>query len=78
MLVNVTVLLGGLLETQSQMREVYVNKYIVRLSGYKLHNGTEWAAERRNLLLKSTFKIKCIFPIRVGKTKTNGDQGKEE
>lgn len=41
MLVNNTVLLGGLLETQSQMREVYGNKYIVRLLGCELHSGTE-------------------------------------
>jgi len=68
-LVNITVLLGDLLETQAKMREMRGNKYIVRLSGYEVHEGTGRTAERSNFILKSKFKIECKFSICGGKTK---------
>lgn len=71
-------LLGDLLETQSQMREVYGNNYVVRLSGCEWFNGTEWTVERRNFILKSKLKIKFVFSIFGEKIKDKGRPKKRE
>lgn len=65
------------MEIQSQMREVYENKYIVRLSGCELHNEQN-EQQRGNFLLKSNFKIKCIFSICGGKAKDKWRPRKRE
>lgn len=78
MLVNITVLWGDLLETQSQMREVHGNNCIARLSGCEWFNGAEWTAEKSNFLLKSKFKIKLVFSIFGGKIKDKGRPKKRE